>query len=188
MNNAQSDYRDESPQFGSAPPPPRPAPSTAPAPYLDARRKSPALAGWLSAIFPGLGQIYIGYYQRGITFALLSGTIITALASELFKEMDPMLGIGIGFTYLLSIIDANRLAHLYNQVIQGMPGVQLPDKFTLPQERGSLVGGVILIVLGGLMLLNRLFDFSLEWIADWWPLGVVALGVWLIVKARQTRS
>ena len=45
----------------------------------------------------------------------------------------------------------------------------------------------MLVLLGVLIFLNRNFDFSLEWLADWWPLGVIGLGVWLIVKARRGR-
>lgn len=191
MNTVQQDYRDERPQAGPGAPPPYqvpPAPAAPGARQIDARMKSPALAGFLSGIFPGLGQIYVGYYQRGLTFALVVAGIITSLASGLLEGLEPMLGIGIGFTYLLNIIDANRLANLYNQAVQGLGATELPDKFTLPEERGSMAGGVVLVVLGGLLLLNRLFDISLDWIADWWPLGVVALGIWLILKARKGRE
>lgn len=170
-----------------APPPPPPA-WTAQSRPADVNLKAPVLAGFLSAIFPGLGQIYVGYYQRGATFTLTMAAIITTLASNLMHGLEPLLGIAIGFTWFLGIIDANRLANLYNQAIQGRTGVDLPDGLQLPRERGSYAGGVVLVVLGLLLFLNRNFDISLEWLEDWWPLGVMGLGVWLIVKARQGRS
>ena len=161
------------------PPPPRPA---------DANLKSPVLAGFLSAIFPGLGQIYVGYYQRGATFTLTEAAIISVLAGGLMRGLEPLLGIAIGFIWFLGIIDANRLANLYNQAMQGRAGMNLPEGFQLPRERGSYAGGAVLVVLGLLLFLNRNFDFSLEWLEDWWPLGVVGLGIWLIVKARRGRD
>ncbi len=170
-----------------APPPPPPA-WTAAARPVDVNLKSPVLAGFLSGAFPGLGQIYVGYYQRGATFTLTEAAIITTLASGLMHGLEPLLGIAIGFTWFLGIIDANRLANLYNQALQGRSGLDLPEGFRLPRERGSYTGGVVLVVLGLLLFLNRNFDFSLEWLEDWWPLGVMGLGIWLIVKARQGRS
>ena len=167
----------------SPPPPPYYAPPLRP----DPRLKSPVLAGFLSALFPGLGPIYIGYYQRGVSFALTLAAIITALASGSVHGLEPLFGIAIGFTYFLGIVDAIRLGHLYNQVVMGQPGSQLPDGMKLPKERGSYAGGIVLVLLGVLIFLNRNFDFSLEWLADWWPLGVIGLGVWLIVKARRGR-
>lgn len=170
-----------------APPPPPPAWTTSSRP-ADVNLKSPVLAGFLSALFPGLGQIYVGYYQRGATFTLTMAAIITTLAGGLMRGLEPLLGIAIGFTWFLGIIDANRLANLYNQALQGRPGLGLPDGFQLPRERGSYAGGAVLVVLGLLLFLNRNFDISLEWLEDWWPLGVMGLGIWLIVKARRGRD
>jgi hypothetical protein len=171
---------------GTSPPPP-PA-WTAPPRLVDANLKSPVLAGFLSAIFPGLGQIYVGYYQRGATFALTEAAIISVLAGGLMHGLEPLLGIAIGFVWFLGIIDANRLANLYNQAMQGRSGLNLPEGFQLPRERGSYMGGAVLVVLGLLLFLNRNYDFSLEWLEDWWPLGVMGLGIWLIVKARRGRT
>ena len=56
------------------------------------------------------------------------------------------------------------------------------------QLQGSVPGGgVALIALGVVLLSNTLLGFSLDWLASWWPLGLVALGAWLVVKARQER-
>lgn len=178
--------RDPGPGQGSPPPAP-PAWSPPPRP-ADGNQKSPVLAGFLSAIFPGLGQIYVGYYQRGATFTLSMAAVITILAGNLLHGLEPLLGIAIGFTWFLGIIDASRLANLYNQAMQGRQGPDLPEGFRLPRERGSYAGGIVLVVLGLLLFLNRNFDFSLEWLEDWWPLGLAGLGIWLIVKARQGRT
>lgn len=50
------------------------------------------------------------------------------------------------------------------------------------------VFGILLVVLGALLLANRLFPFEWEFFWNrllfrWWPLGIVALGVFIMVRA-----
>ena len=45
--------------------------------------------------------------------------------------------------------------------------------------------GVALMIGGFLLLLNTRFDFTLEWIEEWWPLAPIGLGVYLVFKAIQ---
>jgi hypothetical protein len=70
-----------------------PAPGPAPVYYAphpaDPRSKSPALASFLS-LFPGLGQIYVGYYPHGFVNALVIACLITALATEDLDELAPL--------------------------------------------------------------------------------------------------
>jgi phage shock protein PspC (stress-responsive transcriptional regulator) len=55
-----------------------------------------------------------------------------------------------------------------------------------PPGRGSIVGGLILIVLGLLFLgENFLPHFSL---GDWWPLILVVIGIGLISKSVRSRT
>src|SRR5262249_31359067 len=53
------------PAIPAAPPPPPVTP--APAPQIPVEQKSPGLAGILS-MFPGLGHLYLGLYQRAFAF------------------------------------------------------------------------------------------------------------------------
>ena len=177
---------------------PSPAPSAAPpaapadppsmqgaAPRL--HRKSPFLAGVLS-LMPGIGQVYVGYYKLGFIHIAVFATIIALLASPSFSALSPALGIFLGFFVIYTIVDACRRATLYNLALDGVRGIDLPDMNGLPPKlQGSVGGGVALIVVGVLLLSNTLFGFSLDWLESWWPLGLVGLGAWLVVKARQER-
>lgn len=49
-------------------------------------------------------------------------------------------------------------------------------------NRGQLTIGVILILLGLVLLLGTLFEINL-W-AVCWPAGLIALGIWLILRPR----
>jgi hypothetical protein len=87
------------------------------------------------------------------------------------------------FFWIYSMIDAGRRASLYNQAIDGIDGIEMPKDMKLA-EGGSLVGGAVLILVGIIMLMNTRFDISMAWLEEWWPLGIVALGGYLIYKAR----
>ncbi len=149
------------------------------------QRKSVVLACILSAM-PGLGQIYVGYYQRGFLHVLAFASIIALLASGQVAGLQPFLGISLAFLVLYNIVDAGRRAALYNLALDGLSLEPLPED--MMGNRGSLMGGTILIVAGVLLFAHLRFDMSLVWLEEWWPLGLVALGAHLVVQARRERS
>jgi TM2 domain-containing membrane protein YozV len=150
--------------------------------------KQPWLAGILSGLFPGLGQIYAGYLMHGITIALIFVVIITALSSGDMRGIEPLLGMSIAFVYLYGIIDAARRSQAINRVLDGHGSAEVPEDIALPSRQGSMTGGTVLVVLGLIILGHTRFDLDLSWLEDWWPLALVALGGWLIYKARQEKS
>ena len=54
-----------------------------------------------------------------------------------------------------------------------------PNKPASPDR--SIIGGVVLIILGVLFLLDRYLDIDF---GDLWPFMLIALGLWLIFKDR----
>ena len=163
-----------------APVPLSPAvPPQAPANLL---RKKPLLALVLSA-FPGLGQIYDGLYLRGlILFLIFSGLISLVNAAE-----EPIFVLGIFFTALFAMVDAYRQALLINYgYAQDLGLSDLPARPRVGQ--GGIVAGVILALIGLLALLARFFVIDLELLADFWPVGLIAAGVWLIVATVRERA
>ena len=149
---------------------------------LDSRRKSPALACFLSAM-PGLGQVYVGYYQRGFVHAAVVGTLIALLSSRL-EELTPLLALFLTFFWLYNIIDAGRRAALYNEVLAGRTGIELPADLMLPGLGGSTVGGVVVALVGILLLAHTAFGMSLAWLKEWWPVAVILFGGYLFLKAH----
>lgn len=163
--------------------PPYP-PAWTPAPR---RSKSVFLACLLSGLMPGLGQVYLGYYQRGFVHAAIFAGLITILSSG-GGGNEPLFGISLAFWYLYNIVDAGRRATLLNLAIQGLRAPEFPADFKLPEGRGSLWGGAILTFLGIMFLLNSRYDINLDWLLDWWPLLLVAIGVNLMYKNIKSRS
>lgn len=153
----------------------------------DPRRKSPVLAAVLSA-FPGLGQVYVGYYRQGFVHIGAIAAMIGLLASNTLDEaMAPPIGFLLAFVWLYNIIDAARRASLYNQALVGLHPMELPDDVKAPQTIGSFGGGVALIVIGLVLFSNTMFGWSLRWLSDWWPMALVAAGAWLVYEDWRTR-
>lgn len=93
------------------------------------RRKNPTLALILSAVFPGLGQIYNNQVPKGVIFLVLN-TIINFLLYEPLQRVfeakggmpdRPTLIVVSGYTiagmvlWLFSIIDAKKTAEMINR-------------------------------------------------------------------------
>ncbi len=149
--------------------------------YDDPRRKSPILALVLSAM-PGLGQVYVGYYQQGFTNALIIAGLIGVLNSGAVNGgAEPFFGLFLAFYWLYNIVDAWRRAVFYNNALAGIGPATLPDDFGVVKAgRGSLAGGAALVIIGAVLLMNTLFNMPLDWLEDWWPVTFIAVGAWLV--------
>ena len=163
-----------------------PAPRAA-SPMADPQRKSTPLACILSAM-PGLGQIYVGYYQRGFIHALVVAGMFFIL--NVVSERSPIFPAAVVFLiffWLYNIIDAGRRASLYNQLLVGRESVDLPEDIRMPGIGGSIFGGLLLMIAGGIILSHTAYGISLSWLEDWWPAGLFLIGGYLIVKGIQER-
>jgi hypothetical protein len=174
-------YEDVPPR--AADPTARTAPTAARRDFFDdPRRKSPILALVLSAM-PGLGQIYVGYYQQGFTNAVIIASLIGILNSNVLRDAEPMVGIFLAFFWLFNVVDAWRRATFYNNALAGIGPAKLPDEFgefVALAGRGTLAGGLALVLIGAIALSNTLFNLPLDWLQKWWPVALIAVGAWLI--------
>ncbi len=165
---------------GTMPPGPLPAgmvnpPSTGP---------HPALAGILAGFFPfGVGAVYGGQYAKGLAHLLIFVGLIWGLSTGR-GDVEPLLGIALGFFYVYQIIDAVRSAWA---VRLGQPP---PDPFGLGKtfstgERATRsnvpTGALVLIGLGILFLLHTM-DLWFFRFDRFWPLILVFIGGWLFAK------
>jgi hypothetical protein len=160
---------------------------------FDPRRKSPALAAAL-AIIPGVGQLYIGYYLRGFVTAA-SFLAAVMIGAETPGALSPVFAMSAIFIWVFNLIDAGRMAALYNHAAAGSNAIEMPKDLRLPRLGGSIMGGVVLLLFGGIALSRTAFGYSLDWLEAWWPAFPLALGVYLLVRgvmdamaARAERS
>jgi TM2 domain-containing membrane protein YozV len=97
--------------------------------YPDIPKKSPALAGGLSAVLPGAGQLYINRPGDALVSFLLNGAFIWATVEAFHNDNNVTGGILLFFEsgwYLGNIYNAVSGAHKYNRKSeqQFMDGLQ----------------------------------------------------------------
>lgn len=169
---------------------PLPAPGEYSAPARGPLHKSPLLAGFLS-FMPGLGNIYNGLYLRGIAFFFLwAGTFATTIRignrssgeSETLALMIP----ACVFLWLFNLFDAYRQASLINHGYASDLG--LSDRVRLSRAPGGMVLGVAILLIGVYGLLERFFNFDLSLLLEYWHVGFIGFGIWLIIQARNANA
>ncbi len=82
------------------------------------QKKSPALAGSLSALLPGAGQAYTGSWQSGAMAFVLNALFLSATLELKDKNLDNtalVSGVVFSITYLGNILNAAESAKLYNK-------------------------------------------------------------------------
>jgi len=160
-----------------------------PHPYEQHRRplKSTAFAVVLSAIMPGLGQVYVGYYRHAFLYIAIFASTIAVLSSSSASGLEPLLGIFLGFFYFYQLIDAARKASLVNQALRRGSAEAVVNE-ELPAAGGSVFGGAALLIIGVLALSHNVLDMSMAWLEDWWPLALVIVGGWIIFKSRKSKD
>jgi hypothetical protein len=184
QNNIGAPQPNPNPQAYASPPAPPEANTTHQQSFYqkDPRQKSPFRAAFLS-LMPGLGQVYLGYYQQGFINIAVVACLISALASDTLGDLTPLAGFFLVFFWMYNLVDASRRATFYNNALSGIDSLSLPDDSLFQQSKGSLLGGVALVFFGGLFFLHNMFDLSLAWMEDWWPILLVLIGAYLIYGA-----
>jgi TM2 domain-containing membrane protein YozV len=145
--------------------------------------KSTVAAAFLSCL-PGAGQIYVGAYGRGFAHVLTFAGIVTLLANGHMRGLEPLLGIFLAFFVIYNLVDAIRLAQAYNNAVD----MGLTSAATI-QVNGTYGRGVGigLIVVGTFLLLETRLGLDMRWLEDWWPVGIIVAGVW-IVRSSMSRE
>lgn len=152
---------------------------------LRRRRKRPLFAGLLS-LMPGLGHIYVGYYRRGFILLLTVAAMMTLMSGGV-KGAEPLFGMSISFLWLFGVIDAVRLANLYNEALAGLGPEDLRQELTLVGRRGSIGAGALIILASFFILLHTRFGMPLDWMKDWWPILPLGFGAYLLLQGIRDR-
>ena len=173
------------PQAASASTAPPPAPPTTPVPApIVVERKSPGLAGFLS-IFPGIGHVYLGLYQRAFA---IGGAFVLGIALTSHGGPGEFLGPLIAFIWFFAIIDAVRQAKAINRGQLAEAGFAGEQQLKAAAGTGGLTWGVILVGLGGLWLIDRYFEIDWSFMEEWGgPAAFILLGLILIVSHVRRR-
>jgi len=196
---------------GTMPPPPQPGAVAPGTPTVASG--SPGLAALLGFI-PGVGAMYNGEYAKGFIHVLIFATLIWAAnnVSDLFglaiaafciympieayqtakaralglQPPDPF-----GFNSLFGMKPSAAAAAA---PVGGVPVAPVtseaapmaPALVDVPDDKQVPVGAYVLIALGVLFLLNTFGWFHIGWIfRQLWPLILIALGVYVLMKRNR---
>jgi hypothetical protein len=156
--------------------------------FVDDPRKKSVMLAIILSLMPGLGQVYVGYYDLAFRNILVICGLIAILASGSAHRLEPVVALFLAFYWLHNLVDAGRRASFYNQALAGLRPMDLPEDGKAPQPMGSLAGGVLLIAVGLTLFANTMFYIPLDWLARWWPLALVGAGAWLIFADRRAKA
>ena len=163
----------------AAPPPPAdpfPSPYAMPpnanlAPEQDV---NPGLA-FILGLIPGVGAIYNGQYGKGLIHVVIFGLLVTLANSD--DPFWPMFGwLGAAFVAYMAF-------EAYHTSKKRRAGLQVDEFSSLVGMKGAPgfpAGPILLIAIGVLFLLSNLGVLHLSQLIRWWPIGLIALGVYLL--------
>ncbi len=160
-----------SPYAGGTPPPvPRP-------------EVSPGVA-FVLGLIPGVGAIYNGQYAKGLIHVFIVGMLITLVSGNDVGGFEPLFGLLIPGFWAYMAFEAYHTAKLRQM---GQP----VDEFSslMPGHGGSRfpVAPILLIALGVVFLLNNLEILELRRMLRYWPVMLIALGLYMLY-VRMTGS
>ena len=143
-----------------------------PAPYPEI---APGLAFFLGWI-PGVGAIYNGQYAKGLVHAVIWGILVTITGSNAVDGMEPIFGILICAWMFYMAFEA------YHTALKRRMGEAVDEYSSILELRGhhAPAAGIALVLLGAVMLLYTLDLFDFERVIRYWPVLLIAAGVYLL--------
>jgi Domain of unknown function (DUF5668)/B-box zinc finger len=127
---------------------------------------------------PGLGAVYNGEYVKAMVHVFIFAGLIAAQTNDISAGYHAFLGIALGVFCLYMPIEAYHVAKA-RQTGTPPPAPFIETTGSVHGE-GRPVGAIILIALGALFLLGNLGLLEWDWFGKVWPLGLIALGAWLL--------
>ncbi|MBK7930413.1 MAG: hypothetical protein IPJ98_23925 [Bryobacterales bacterium] len=161
---------------GAAPAGSRPiSPAGAAMPLAVDNGISPGLA-FLLGLIPGVGAIYNAQYAKGLIHVVIFGLLLSIADSPNSGDVTPI------FATLIPSFVAYMAFEAYHTAKRRAAG-QLVDEFSslVPmRQSGFPVAPVLLIASGVLFLLNNLGVLHFNQLFRWWPVLLIALGVYML--------
>jgi TM2 domain-containing membrane protein YozV len=129
-------------------------------------------------LIPGVGAIYNGQYAKGVVHVVIFGLLISIMDAGNVHGLEPLFGLLIGIWYFYMPFEAYHTARK-RQLGEAVD--EFSSIFPIhAQRRGLPVGPIALIVLGVVFLLNTMDVIRFDQILRWWPVGLIAVGVYAL--------
>jgi hypothetical protein len=153
-------------------------PSPAPIPH---RSVSSSGVAFVLGLFPGLGAVYNGEYNKALIHIVVFAAMIVGLSSDIGDSADLVLSLLLAGFVLYMAFDAMRIAKARNLG-------EVPVDPLESWSKNRPVGPIILIVLGALFLLNNFNWFPFYRIGRLWPLILIGVGVLMFRNRLGSRN
>jgi TM2 domain-containing membrane protein YozV len=138
---------------------------------------SPGLA-FLLGLIPGVGAIYNAQYAKGLVHVVIWGFLVSIVSSDAAGGLEPLFGMLIPVWHFYMAFEA------YHTAKRRAMGEPVDEFSSLVPLKGRGAGfpalPVVLIALGTLFLLNNLEIVRFYQIMRYWPVFLIALGVYLL--------
>ena|SRR5215471_1451684 len=163
---------------------------------------SPALAGVLAALIPGLGAMYNGQFIKAFLHVVIFAMLIVAVSYG--TGLAVLFGLLIGFFYFYMIFDAVKSARAKQLGLPAPDPLGLDHLFGIEENQPSAprtvagpsgtagepspqpavrdntpIAAIVLIALGAFFLLGNLGIFHVRRL---WPLVLIGFGLWIAYK------
>jgi hypothetical protein len=146
---------------------------------------SPALAGILGFI-PGVGAVYNGHFAKGILHVVIFGLLVSIVAADGTGDLRPMFVFLVILMGIYMPIEAYRSARA---IERGDPDEEFSGILSaFGRKKPSPAGGVVLIVLGVVFLLNTLGYWRLSDLVQYWPVLLIALGIFMLYRSVSEQA
>lgn len=142
---------------------------------------SPTIAFILGFVFPGLGAVYNGEYNKALIHIVVFAAMIVGLSSD----------IGSGPTVALALLLAGFIFYM---AFDSMRTAQAKGRGETPADpleswsKNRPVGPILLIVLGAIFLLNNFSWFPFYRVVRFWPLILIIAGGLMFRNRLSGRS
>lgn len=139
---------------------------------------SPGLA-FVLGLIPGVGAVYNGQYFKAFVQVVIFAFLIF-LANSGGDALATFAGLGIAVFYFYMLIDSYRTAKAiaYGQAVT--------DPFAFDTAgMNAPWGAIVLIAIGVILLLDRLGWFAYAISRFFWPVVLIAAGLYMIQRRRM---
>ncbi|HEY2845457.1 MAG TPA: DUF5668 domain-containing protein [Bryobacteraceae bacterium] len=137
---------------------------------------SPGVA-FVLGLIPGVGAIYNGQYAKGLIHVVITGMLFTLVSSNDINGFEPLFGVLIPAFFAYMAFEAFHTAK------QRRLGEAVDEFSSLVPSHGASrfpAAPILLIALGVVFLLNNLEVVELRRMLRYWPVVLIALGVYML--------
>jgi uncharacterized membrane protein YfcA len=129
-------------------------------------------------MIPGVGAIYNGQYAKGLVHAVIFGILCSIPDSHAAHGLEPLFGMLCFAWWAYMVFEAYHTARKRRA---GEPVDEYSSLIDLRGRRDQVpVAAVALIILGVVLLLRTLDLFDFEVVVRYWPVLLIALGLYLL--------